>query len=109
MEVADQLGLLVKEWQHIGDILEDMGARIAGFDPAIWNGTELLMDILCIIHGAKARRILSGGIHLIQASTAADLLLKHEVGRSWSNHQGAHWRRRWRRNFACRRQPCSKE
>ena len=40
VEVADQLGTLVKEWQHIGDILEDMGARIAGFDPGYleWHG-----------------------------------------------------------------------
>ena len=38
--VADQLGGLVKEWQAIGDSLEDMGARIAGFDPGHleWHG-----------------------------------------------------------------------
>ncbi len=40
MEVADQLGSIVKEWQAIGDILENMGARIAGFDPGHleWHG-----------------------------------------------------------------------
>ena len=40
VEVADQLGGLVKEWQAIGDSLEDMGARIAGFDPGHleWHG-----------------------------------------------------------------------
>ena len=40
VEVADQLGGLVKEWQAIGDSLEDMGARIAGFDPGNleWHG-----------------------------------------------------------------------
>ena len=40
VEVADQLGGLVKEWQAIGDLLEDMGARIAGFDPGHleWHG-----------------------------------------------------------------------
>ena len=39
-EVADQLGSLVKEWQEIGDVLEDMGVRIAGFDPGHleWHG-----------------------------------------------------------------------
>jgi hypothetical protein len=39
-EVADQLGGLVKEWQGIGDSLELMGARIAGFDPGHleWHG-----------------------------------------------------------------------
>ncbi len=40
VEVADQLGGLVKEWQAIGDSLENMGARIAGFDPGHleWHG-----------------------------------------------------------------------
>ena len=40
VEVADQLGGLVKEWQAIGDSLEDMGARIAGLDPGHleWHG-----------------------------------------------------------------------
>lgn len=40
VEVADQLGGLVKEWQAIGDSLEDMGARIAGFEPGHleWHG-----------------------------------------------------------------------
>ena len=40
VEVADLLGGLVKEWQAIGDSLEDMGARIAGFDPGHleWHG-----------------------------------------------------------------------
>ena len=40
VEVADQLGGLVKEWQAIGDSLEGMGARIAGFDPGHleWHG-----------------------------------------------------------------------
>ena len=40
VEVADQLGGLVKEWQAVGDSLEDMGARIAGFDPGHleWHG-----------------------------------------------------------------------
>jgi|TARA_B100001741_G_C16306627_1_gene483867 hypothetical protein len=40
VEVAEQLGNLVKEWQEIGDELEDMGARIAGFDPGYleWHG-----------------------------------------------------------------------
>ena len=40
VEVADQLGSLVKEWQGIGDSLESMGARIAGFDPGHleWHG-----------------------------------------------------------------------
>ena len=40
VEVADQLGSLVKEWQEIGDILEDLGVRIAGFDPGHleWHG-----------------------------------------------------------------------
>ena len=40
VEVADQLGSLVKEWQAIGDALENMGARIAGFDPGHleWHG-----------------------------------------------------------------------
>ena len=40
VEIADQLGGLVKEWQAIGDSLEDMGARIAGFDPGHleWHG-----------------------------------------------------------------------
>ena len=40
VEVADQLGNLVKEWQGIGDALESMGARIAGFDPGHleWHG-----------------------------------------------------------------------
>ena len=33
IEVADQLGGLVKEWQAVGDSLENMGARIAGIDP----------------------------------------------------------------------------
>jgi len=39
-EVADQLGGLVKEWQGIGDSLELLGARIAGFDPGHleWHG-----------------------------------------------------------------------
>ena len=40
VEVADQLGSLVKEWQAVGDALENMGARIAGFDPGHleWHG-----------------------------------------------------------------------
>ena len=40
VEVAEQLGNLVKEWQDISDELEDMGARIAGFDPGYleWHG-----------------------------------------------------------------------
>ena len=39
-EVAEQLGDLVKEWQGIGDSLEKLGARIAGFDPGHleWHG-----------------------------------------------------------------------
>ncbi len=40
VEVADQLGCLVKEWQFLGDALEETGARIAGFDPGHleWHG-----------------------------------------------------------------------
>ena len=40
VEVADQLGNLVKEWQSVGDKLEDLGARVAGFDPGHleWHG-----------------------------------------------------------------------
>ena len=40
VEVADQLGSLVKQWQAVGDALENMGARIAGFDPGHleWHG-----------------------------------------------------------------------
>lgn len=40
VEVADQLGSLVKEWQFLGDALEDTGARVAGFDPGHleWHG-----------------------------------------------------------------------
>ena len=39
-EVAEQLGNLVKEWQDIGDRLENLGARVAGFDPGHleWHG-----------------------------------------------------------------------
>ncbi len=40
VEVADQLGNLVKEWQAVGDKLENLGARVAGFDPGHleWHG-----------------------------------------------------------------------
>jgi len=40
VEVAEQLGDLVKEWQATGDDLENLGARIAGFDPGHleWHG-----------------------------------------------------------------------
>lgn len=40
VEIADQLGRLVKEWQSINDDLSDLGARIAGFDPGCleWYG-----------------------------------------------------------------------
>ena len=39
-EVAEQLGDLVKEWQGIGNSLEKLGARIAGFEPGHleWHG-----------------------------------------------------------------------
>ena len=39
-EVAEQLGSLVKEWQDIGDSLDLLGARIAGFEPGHleWHG-----------------------------------------------------------------------
>ncbi|MFL2961755.1 MAG: DUF2203 domain-containing protein [Candidatus Poseidoniaceae archaeon] len=39
-EVADQLGGLVKEWQEVGDSLELLGARVAGFEPGHleWHG-----------------------------------------------------------------------
>ena len=33
IELADQLGRLVKEWQGVSDKLNDLGARIAGFSP----------------------------------------------------------------------------
>jgi hypothetical protein len=40
IEVADQLGRLVKEWQTIGDKIEKMAARISGFEPGCleWHG-----------------------------------------------------------------------
>ena len=56
VEVADQLGGLVKEWQAIGDSLEDMGARIAGFEPGHleWHGVVdgylVLYSWLSLIH-----------------------------------------------------------
>lgn len=39
-EIATQLGDIVKEWQVIGDKLELLGARIAGFEPGMleWHG-----------------------------------------------------------------------
>ena len=39
-EIADQLGQIVTEWQSIGDILENMGARVVGFEPGLleWHG-----------------------------------------------------------------------
>ena len=39
-EIANQLGDVVKEWQLIGDKLELLGARIAGFEPGLleWHG-----------------------------------------------------------------------
>ena len=39
-EVADQLGGLVREWQEIGDSLDLLGARVAGFEPGHleWHG-----------------------------------------------------------------------
>ena len=40
VEVAEQLGNLVKEWQDIGDQLEKLGARIAGFEPGYLSGME---------------------------------------------------------------------
>jgi hypothetical protein len=33
IEVADQLGCLVKEWQYINNKFDKMGARIVGFEP----------------------------------------------------------------------------
>lgn len=33
IEVADQLGRLVKDWQGISDAIEGLGARISGLDP----------------------------------------------------------------------------
>ena len=40
IEVGDQLGDLVKEWQELGDSLDKTGATIAGFDPGHleWHG-----------------------------------------------------------------------
>ena len=40
IEIAEQLGDLVKEWQGIGDSLDTMGARISGFEPGTleWHG-----------------------------------------------------------------------
>ena len=40
VEIADQLGRLVKEWQSINDDLSVLGAKIAGFDPGCleWYG-----------------------------------------------------------------------
>ena len=39
-ELAGQLSNIVKEWQLIGDKLEPLGARIAGFEPGLleWHG-----------------------------------------------------------------------
>ncbi|MEL0100770.1 MAG: DUF2203 family protein [Euryarchaeota archaeon] len=39
-ELANQLSNIVKEWQLIGDRLEHLGARIAGFEPGLleWHG-----------------------------------------------------------------------
>ena len=40
IQIADQLGSLVKEWQNLGDRLETTGSRVAGFDPGHleWHG-----------------------------------------------------------------------
>ena len=40
VEVADQLGRLVHEWQHLTDQMSKLGARIAGFEPGLleWYG-----------------------------------------------------------------------
>ena len=40
IQIADQLGSLVKEWQNLGDRLEITGSRVAGFCPGHleWHG-----------------------------------------------------------------------
>ncbi len=40
IEVANQLGRLVKDWQTLGDRLDTMAARISGFEPGCleWHG-----------------------------------------------------------------------
>ena len=54
-ELAGQPSNIVKEWQLIGDKLEPLGARIAGFEPGLleWHG---VVDGSCNVFMVSRRR-----------------------------------------------------
>ena len=80
VEVADQLGNFVKEWQFLGDALEETGARIAGFDPGYLEWHGVVDGYLVLYSWSQGEEDIEWWHPLDTGIMAADLLLKHDVG-----------------------------